>query len=65
MIVLGCMNLDLALRTEQPPTFEFDIHVEDKKAYEKWERSNRLSLMIIRCAILKTFRGIMSEETTR
>ena len=63
MIVLRCMDLDLALRTEQPPTFESDSSVEDKKAYEKWECSHRLSLMIIRCAILETFRGIMFEDT--
>ena len=64
MIVLGCMDLDLALRTKQSPTFESDSLAEDKKAYEKLERSNRLSLMIIRCTIPETFRGTMSEETT-
>ena len=35
MIILECMDLDLALRTEQLPTFESDSSVEDKKAYEK------------------------------
>ena len=40
MIVLGCMDLDLAFKTEQPPSLEFDSSIEDKKAYEKWECSN-------------------------
>ena len=43
MIVLGCMDLDLTLRTEQPPNFESDSSTEDKKVYKKWERSNRPS----------------------
>ena len=64
MIVLGCMDLDLALRTEQPPTFESNSLTEDKKAYEKWERSNRLNLMIMRHTIPETFRSTMFEETT-
>ena len=64
MIVLGCMDLDLALRTKQLLTFELDNSAEDKKAHENWERSNKLSLMITRHAILETFRGTMSEETT-
>ena len=34
MIVLGCMDLDLAIRTEQPSTFESDSSAEDKKAYK-------------------------------
>ena len=63
MIVFMCMDLDLALRMEQPSTFEYDSSAENKKAYEKWERFNKLSLMIIRRAIPETFRGTMSEET--
>ena len=65
MIVLRCMDLDLTLRTEQPSSFESNSSVEDKKAYEKWEHSNRLSLMIMRRTIPEIFRGtILSEETT-
>ena len=51
------MDLDLALRMEQPSFFESD------SSYEKWERFNRLSLMIMRYAIPKTFRSIMSKKT--
>ena len=40
MIILRCMDLDLTLGTEQPPSFESNSSAEDKKAYEKWEHSN-------------------------
>ena len=63
MIFLGCMDLDLALRTEQSPTFESNSSAEDKKTYKKWDCSNRLSLMIMKYTILETFRGTLSKET--
>ena len=56
------MDLDLVLRMEQSPSFESNSSAEDK-AYEKWKRSNQLSLMIMKCVILETFRGTVSEET--
>ena len=62
MIVLGCMDLDLALREEQPaPLSEYSSN-NDKKNMERWERSNRMSLMIMKRSIPETFRGSMSEE---
>ncbi|PKU76845.1 hypothetical protein MA16_Dca001451 [Dendrobium catenatum] len=48
-IVLGCMDLDYAIRTERPN-------------FEKWERSNRMSLMIMKYSIPDTIRGAMPEE---
>ncbi|KAK7276201.1 hypothetical protein RIF29_17337 [Crotalaria pallida] len=63
MIVLGCMDLDLALRDERPTDLTEQSSAEDKKNFEKWERSNRMSLMIMKRAIPETFRGTMSEET--
>ncbi|KAJ9556201.1 hypothetical protein OSB04_010815 [Centaurea solstitialis] len=59
-IVLGCMDLDHALRmerlistTENPNT--------DK--IEKWDRSNRMCLMIMKRSIPSTFRGSITEGT--
>ncbi|KAL2481977.1 hypothetical protein Adt_34943 [Abeliophyllum distichum] len=57
MIVLGCMDLDLALRTEQPPALTTESSTEAKRDIEKWDRSNRMSLMIIKRSIPETFRG--------
>ena len=35
LIVLGCMDLDLALRTEQPQPLNADSTPDAKKEYEK------------------------------
>ena len=58
-IVLDCMDLDLALRIEKPlsPTDSS----EQRKLHEKWDHSNRMSLMIIKGDILEIFRGTVSD----
>ena len=43
------MDLDLALRIEQPPSSIDSSSSEVKKFYEKWEHSNCMSFMIIKC----------------
>ncbi|KAI3463620.1 hypothetical protein Pfo_020283 [Paulownia fortunei] len=62
MIVLGCMDLDLALRIERPPTLTDESSSEAKRDLEKWDCSNRMSLMIMKRSIPETFKGAMSEE---
>ncbi|XP_058726365.1 uncharacterized protein LOC131597702 [Vicia villosa] len=47
---------------EQPPS-PTDTP-EKRKNYEKWDRSNRMSLMIIKRGISETFKGTISEEIT-
>ncbi|KAI9182811.1 hypothetical protein LWI28_029111 [Acer negundo] len=64
-IVLGCMDLDLALRSEQPASFTDASSPDDMKNFEKWDRSNRMSLMIIKYSIPEAFRGAVSEEITK
>ena len=59
-IVLGCMNLDLSLRIEKPLT----PTSEHRKLHEKWDHSNRMSLMIIKCGIPEVFRGTVSDDIT-
>lgn len=63
-ICLGCMDLDLALRDEHPPSLTDSSSSDEKKYYEKWDRSNRMSLMIIKRGIPETFRGAVSDEVT-
>ena len=58
------MDLDLALRIEQPSSPTNSSSFEEKKFYEMWERSNQMSLMIIKHSILETFRGVVSKEGT-
>ncbi|XP_071933740.1 uncharacterized protein [Coffea arabica] len=61
LIVLGVMDLDLALRNDSPPSLTDQSTSDEKRNNERWERSNRLCLMIIKKAIPEAFRGTMSE----
>ncbi|XP_060959366.1 uncharacterized protein LOC133030591 [Cannabis sativa] len=63
-IVLGCMDLDLALRMDRPASLTDTSTSEQRRIYEKWDRSNRMSLMIIKRGIPEAFRGAVSEEVT-
>jgi len=60
-IILGCMDLDLALRTEEPPTPTAESTPEERRNHEKWDHSNRMSIMIIRRDIPEVFRGFAKE----
>ena len=64
LIVLGVMDLDLALRVDQPDPLTHESTSDQEKEMEKWERSNRMSLMIMKRAIPEAFRGTMSEQIT-
>ena len=61
LLTLGCMNLDLAHRIDESaiPT-ESSTQIE-KASYERWERSNRLSLMFIKSSIRKSIRDSILE----
>ncbi|KAL9249695.1 Retrovirus-related Pol polyprotein from transposon TNT 1-94-like protein [Drosera capensis] len=50
MIVLGCMDLDLAVRIEQPAALKDTSTPDEKREMEKWEHS------------IQSFRGTMSKE---
>ena len=64
LIVLGVMDLDLALRVDQPDPLTDESTSDQKREMEKWERSNRMSLMIMKHVIPEAFRGTMSEQIT-
>ncbi|XP_027077165.1 uncharacterized protein [Coffea arabica] len=63
LIVLGVMDLDLALRNDSSPPLTDQSTSDEKRNNERWERSNRLCLMIIKKAVPEAFRGTMSETT--
>ncbi|XP_074336653.1 uncharacterized protein LOC141673816 [Apium graveolens] len=63
LLVLGCMDLDYAIRKEQPASLTDESSTTDKLNFEKWERSNRLSLMMIKRSISEAFRGGMSNDS--
>ncbi|KAG6494607.1 hypothetical protein ZIOFF_042367 [Zingiber officinale] len=51
------MDLDYALRVDKPTPLSNTSTQDEKFAYEKWERSNRLSLMIMKGSISSDIRG--------
>ncbi|KAI3470151.1 hypothetical protein Pfo_026814, partial [Paulownia fortunei] len=59
------MDLDYALRVEQPSSLTDASSSDERRNFEKWERSNRVSLMIITHGIPKAFRGTTSEEISK
>ncbi|KAH1098868.1 hypothetical protein J1N35_015789 [Gossypium stocksii] len=65
LIVLGCMDIDLALREEKLAPLTAKSTPDAKRDFERWDRSNRMSLMIMKHSIPEAFRGIESEEITQ
>ena len=60
-IVIGVMDLDLALRVSSPTPLTVESSSDEKRDIERWEKSNSMCLMIIRKAIPEAFRGTISE----
>ncbi|KAK3039644.1 hypothetical protein RJ639_027235 [Escallonia herrerae] len=61
-IILGVMDLDYALRVDAPTALTAESSTEQKAAYEKWERSNRISLMIMKGSITIAIRGAIPDS---
>ncbi|XP_075078264.1 uncharacterized protein LOC142164303 [Nicotiana tabacum] len=57
LLTLGCSDLDLALCVDEPPIPAESSTPAAKANYERWERSNRLSLMLIKAHISQSIRG--------
>ncbi|XP_028108052.1 uncharacterized protein LOC114306929 [Camellia sinensis] len=57
LLTLGCMDLDLALHVVEPPEPTIESSAAEKSSYNKWERSNRLSLMLIKSHISQNIKG--------
>ncbi|CAN6576311.1 unnamed protein product [Malus baccata var. baccata] len=56
-IVLGLMDYDLALREDQPPAVTENSTNEQRMKTERWEKSNRMALMVMKRSITETVRG--------
>ncbi|KAK3015762.1 hypothetical protein RJ639_005496 [Escallonia herrerae] len=61
-IILGVMDLDYALRVDAPAALTAESSTEQKAACEKWERSNRISLMIMKGSITTAIRGAIPDS---
>ena len=58
------MHLNLALRVDSPARVSDLSTSNQKREFERWERSNRMCMMIIKRAIPEAFRGAMSDDIT-
>ena len=65
LIILGVMDLDLALRVDYPAPVTNLSTSDQKSEFERWERSNCMCMMIIKRAIPEAFRGAMSDDITK
>ncbi|XP_062089771.1 uncharacterized protein LOC133796317 [Humulus lupulus] len=65
LIVLGCMDLDHVLRDEQHAPLTKESTRDVKADFERWDRSNRMSLMIMKHSIPEAFWGTKSEGITK
>ncbi|KAL0286530.1 UNVERIFIED_CONTAM: hypothetical protein Scaly_2791000 [Sesamum calycinum] len=63
LLTLGCMDLDLAFRVDEPPIPTDSSKPTEKASYELWQQSNRLSLMLIKKHISKGIRGSIPKCT--
>ncbi|GKC35063.1 hypothetical protein Tco_1047447 [Tanacetum coccineum] len=61
-LTLGVMDLDHALRIDPPAALTATSTADQKRAYEQWERSNRMSLMIIKNSISVAIRGAIPDS---
>jgi len=59
-IVLGCLDLDIALCQDKSIATEENAN---EAKIEKWEQSNRMSVMIMKHFILKAFRDSITEDS--
>lgn len=62
MIILDCMDLDLAICIEQSLAFMIDSSIMGRRDVEWCDHSSQLSFMIMKHAILEIFTGDTSEE---
>ncbi|XP_068331661.1 uncharacterized protein [Pyrus communis] len=51
------MDLDLALRKDEPASLTDTSTVEQRLRHEKWQKPNRMSLMVMKRTMSETVRG--------
>ena len=63
-IVLKVMDLDLVIRVDSSAPLTDTSTFDQMREMEKWERSNRMCMMIMKKVVLKAFRGTIFEKIT-
>jgi len=62
LLHLGCLDLDYALRQEEPHVTTNASTPAEIAMYERWERSNRISLMFIKSRIRASIWGSIPDK---
>jgi gag-polypeptide of LTR copia-type len=62
-IILGCLDLDIALQQVKPHVPAADSPDNVQNAHARWIRSNRLCLKVMQMTIPESFRGHVSDFT--
>ena len=62
LLHLGWMDIDYAIRKDEPPALTNTSTAADITLYERWERSNRLSMMFIKTKISAGIRGSVDQH---
>ncbi|KAK9714520.1 hypothetical protein RND81_06G100600 [Saponaria officinalis] len=63
LLHLGWMDIDYAIRKDEPASITETSTPDAINLYEKWERSNRLSVMFIKTKICASIRGSLEQHT--
>ncbi|VFQ69685.1 unnamed protein product [Cuscuta campestris] len=63
MLTLGMLDFDYALREPAPPAPTDKSTAEDKIVHERWERCNRMALMLIKNSISIIIRGAIPDSS--
>ncbi|KAL3498929.1 hypothetical protein ACH5RR_041661 [Cinchona calisaya] len=61
LLHLGWMDIDYAIRKDEPPPITENSQPNDVELYETWERSNRLRVMFIKTNISTGIRGFVDQ----
>ncbi|XP_042413962.1 uncharacterized protein LOC122002737 [Zingiber officinale] len=61
-ILLGCLDLDYAFRHDRPAPLTDDSTADQNVNFDKLERSNHMSLMIMRISIPESLRGSITKN---
>ena len=56
------MDIDYAIRKDESPALTNTSTTKDIMLYERWERSNRLSMMFIKTKISTGIRGSVDQH---
>ncbi|KAL0429751.1 UNVERIFIED_CONTAM: Retrovirus-related Pol polyprotein from transposon TNT 1-94 [Sesamum radiatum] len=62
LLHLGWMDIDYAIRKTEPAPITETSQPDEVDLYEKWERSNRLSVMFIKTKISASIRGSVDQH---